>query len=521
MNPLVVAAKSASGVAPPEGLIHVELRGIEKRFGGTHALRGIDLAIRRGAIHGLVGENGAGKSTLGKIIAGVIPQDHGELLVDGHPVRYRSPRDALAEGTCLIAQEISLVPALTVLENVFLGAEEAPFGVLPDTRLRARYAELESQVGFDLPWNARVYKLSIARQQQVEILRALIRRARLIVMDEPTAALSVDESTKLFEVIRRLRDSGTTIVYVSHFLKEVLRLVDVVTVLKDGQLVRTSEVGDEREDTLIQAMTGRSIHLDFPPKRYPNSDAPVVLSVANLTSAAIHDVSFEVHAGEILGLAGLVGSGRSEVARCVFGVDRVGSGEVYVGGQLLDLRNPRTTMDAGVALLPESRKEQGLLMARPVTENISLAYLASVTDMGMVASGREERRVSELIRRVDVRARSANAPLWTLSGGNQQKVLFAKWIFGRPRVFIADEPTRGVDVGAKEAIYGLLVSLAAEGMAVLLISSELEEVLGLAHRVVVMRTGRIVARFDNRSLNEGDVLKAVLAGEQSTRGDAQ
>jgi simple sugar transport system ATP-binding protein/ribose transport system ATP-binding protein len=492
--------------------VHVVLRGVDKRFGGVQALRAIGLEIERGAIHGLVGENGAGKSTLGKIVSGVHRPDDGELWVDGRRVSYSSPRDALRDGLTIITQEPTLVPHRSVLENVYLGLEDRTAGVVERRKLRRRYAELVERADLELPANAHAGSLRVADQQKVEILRAIARDAHLIVMDEPTSALTTDESARLFEIVRRLRDRGTTIIYVSHLLEEVLALVDSVTVLRDGKVVRTAPAAEETPERLVSAMLGRSMELVFPDKSDVPDDAQVVLSVRGLSRPpAVHDVSFHIREGEILGLAGLIGSGRSEVARAIFGADRPTAGDILVGGQQVRLRTPRAAVRAGIALLPEDRKTQGLLMLRSIVDNVTLPHLDEVSRLSVIASRGERKAAVTLMDQVDVRAKGPTAKVSTLSGGNQQKVLFAKWLFTPPRIFIADEPTRGVDVGAKRAIYDLIQSLAAEGKAVLLISSEHEEILGLAHRVLVMRGGRIVAELDRNAMSEESILRAAFA----------
>ena len=491
---------------------HVEVRNVSKRFGGVLALDGVELEIGHGSIHALVGENGAGKSTLGKILAGVHRPDDGELWVDGRRVDYRSPRDALADRITVIAQEPTLVPHRSVQENVYLGVEGGTAGVVDSRRTARRFAALVKESGIELPARRLARTLPVADQQKVEILRAIAREAKLFVMDEPTSALTTDESARLFELIARLRDQGATIVYVSHFLPEVLAVADTVTVLRDGKIVQTSPTADETPDRLVTAMLGRPLDLTFPDKAPPPADAPVVLSVRGLARPpAVHEASFELRAGEIVGLAGLIGSGRSEVARALFGADRRSDGIVEVDGRPFDARSPRAAIRRGVVMLPEDRKRQGLLMLRSIVENVTLPHLDDISTAGVMDRRSERTRASELIGRLDVRRRSDTAAVNTLSGGNQQKVLFAKWLFRRPRVFILDEPTRGVDVGAKLAIYELIHSLAAEGIAVLLISSEHEEVLGLAHRVLVMRAGRIVAEFDRQTMSEEAVLRAAFA----------
>ncbi len=399
-----------------------------------------------------------------------------------------------------------------MLENVFLGMEPRRLGAVDTRALRRRYAELVEQAQLDLPGGATAGSLSVADQQKAEILRAIARQVRLVVMDEPTSALTADEAERLFEIARRLRDSGTTIVYVSHFLDEVLGLVDTVTVLRDGHLVRSAPAAEETPASLVQAMLGRPMSLAFPEKSLPVADAPVVLSAEGLTRhGVIADVSFDVRAGEIVGLAGLIGSGRSEVARAIFGADRLDAGTISLDGDEVTVRTPREAVRRGIVMLPEDRKSQGLLMLRSIVDNVTLPHLTKVSTVGVMDTRAERRRASELTERVDVRSKTGTARVSTLSGGNQQKVLFAKWLFERPRVFIADEPTRGVDVGAKQAIYRLIHQLAEEGMAVILISSEHAEVLGLAHRVLVMRGGRVVAEFDHETMNEDAVLHAAFA----------
>ena len=498
---------------------HVETRDLSKRFGGVQALHEVSVSIVRGTVHALVGENGAGKSTLGKVIAGVHQPDGGELLVDGVPVQFGSPRAALLHGVTTIAQEISLVPTRTVVENVFLGIETARLGHVDRRALRRRYDELEEWAGFGIPAGVPVGALRIADQQKVEILRALAREARLIVMDEPTAALTASEAARLLEVVGSLRARGTTIVFVSHFLDEVLSIADTVTVLRDGRLVQTTPAAGQTTGSIVTAMLGRSMEANFPPKTPPPADAPVVFSVEGLeTKRFLRDISLEIRAGEILGLAGLVGSGRSEVAHALFGADARSAGVLRLDGEEIKVRSPRQAIAHGIALLPESRKTQGLLMGRSIRENVTLPHLDEVSTAGRVQRSVERRRATELVERVDVRTPGIGIPVHELSGGNQQKTLFAKWLFRRPRLLIADEPTRGVDVGAKRAIYDLIAALAAEGMAVLLISSELEEVLGLAHRVHVMRGGEIVARLEGDQISEDAVMAAAFATELALAG---
>jgi ABC-type sugar transport system ATPase subunit len=506
-----------AGLTVPEGNnlqgAHVELRDISKSFGGTRALEGVSLTIGRGSIHALVGENGAGKSTLGKIIAGAHAPDSGQLLLDGEQVRFHSPRDAIARGVILIAQEMSIVSSLTVEQNVFLGVEPRQLGFQNRRELRRKYNELAGSVGFELDGDANAGSLRTADQQKVEILRALCRNAQLIVMDEPTAALSRPDVEALHKVIRQLARNGTTVVLVSHFLGEVLELADTVTILRDGRLVHTVPAAGQTEDSLMAAMLGRPVDATFPAKRLAAADAPVVLSVRDLVAPGVNGVSFDLRAGEILGLAGLVGAGRTEVARAIYRANRVQSGSVIIGTGGTVAGNPRAAMRAGVAMIPESRKEQGLLLTRPVKENVTLSSLAAVCTAGVLRPGPERRTVRDILARVDVRGGSIALPAAALSGGNQQKLLFGRSLLRDPRVLIADEPTRGVDVGAKRAIYELLASLTAGGLSVLLISSDVEEILGLAHRVLVMRGGRVTAELTGDDVTEAAILGAAFGAE--------
>src|SRR4051812_5647519 len=375
--------------------LHVEVRGVSKRFGGVHALEGIDLEIERGSIHALVGENGAGKSTLGKILAGVHRPDDGELLVNGRVVTYRSPRDSLRDGITIIAQEPTLVPHRSVQENVYLGVE----GLVVDRRSTGRrFARLVEASGIDLPGQRLARTLAVADQQKVEILRAIARDAQLFVMDEPTSALTRDESERLFELIRKLRERGATIVYVSHFLPEVLAVADTVTVLRDGRLVQTTPAAEQTPDRLVTAMLGRPLDLTFPDKQPPPADAAVMLSVRGLANPpALQEASFEIRAGEIVGLAGLIGSGRTEVARALFGADRRSAGTVEVEGVPLDARSPRAAIRRGMVMLPEDRKRQGLIMLRSIVDNVTLPHLADVSSAGVVERRSERRRTRELI----------------------------------------------------------------------------------------------------------------------------
>src|SRR5215218_6014228 len=471
---------------------YLELLDVAKHFGGVQALHGASLEVRRGTVHALVGENGAGKSTLGRIVAGVVVPDSGRILLEGEPLLFGSPREALEHKVAAIAQEPSVVPQLTVAENVLLGVEPAHGGFIRRRRLGRSFEALAQQAGFDLRGDAFAGQLGTADQQKVEILRALSRDAQLIVMDEPSAALDAREAEHLYDIIGGLRDSGKTIIFISHFLNEVLRLADAVTVLRDGKIVKTAATSSETEASLIEAMLGRPLTSTFPAKAVPPTDAPVVLSVRDVHGSGVAGASFDLRAGEILGLAGLVGAGRTELGR-----------------------SPRRSIDAGVAMIPESRKDAGLIFGRSSIENSTLSRLRALSALGFVRRRAEGKAARAVLERTGVRGASLRAPVDDLSGGNQQKVLLARMLFCQPRVVIADEPTRGVDVGAKRVIYDFLAELAADGIGILLISSEVEEIIGLAHRALVMRRGRIVDELDGDAITEGRILAAAFADQSA------
>ncbi len=470
------------------------------------------MRIAAGSVHALVGENGAGKSTLSKVCAGVLQPDSGSVAVDSTPVTLRSPRDALLHGIATIAQELALVPHLSVEQNVFLGSEPALGAFLRPRALRKAFNGLAAQAGFDLDPGALVGSLRTADQQKVEILRALSRGASMIIMDEPTAALSGADTARLHAVIKDLARAGRTVVLISHFLSEVLELADTVTVLRDGKHVRTAPARDETNASLIEAMLGRTLESVFPDKPpTPRCEAPLVLAASGVTAPGVNNVSIDVRAGEIVGLAGLVGAGRTELARALTGAVTATGGEVRLHGTAVAIRSPRHALRRGVVMIPESRKEQGLVLQRPIVENITLANLGTYSRGGVVGRRREQGAVRRVLEQVRVKAPALSSPIAGLSGGNQQKALFARAMLCAPSLLLADEPTRGVDVGSRRAIYDLIVEQARAGVGVVVISSDVEEVLGLAHRVLVMRGGRVAAELTGELMTEENVLRAAFA----------
>ncbi|TYK45948.1 sugar ABC transporter ATP-binding protein [Actinomadura decatromicini] len=480
----------------------VALDGIGKGYGGTTVLDGVSVALRGGRVHGLVGENGAGKSTLARVLCGAVRADAGRVLVDGEPVALRSPRDALRHGIALVTQEGAIVPGLSVADNVLLGTRGALRARSAD---RDRVAALAARAGFALDPSARAGDLPLVHRQQVEILRALARGARLIALDEPTALLPAPAARRLLRLARDLAErDGLAVVLISHRLEEVLDACDTVTVLRDGRHVATAPAADLTPRDLLRAMVGRPVDVLYPEVGPVPDDAPVVLSVRGLARGrAVRGVGLDVRAGEIVGLAGLVGSGRTETLRLIFGADRRDAGEVTIAGRRVAGRSPSRAMALGAGLVPESRAEQGLVLVRSAAENLALASLAERRRLGFVRRRAERSAVTGTADALGVGG--VGRPAWTLSGGNQQRTVFGRWLIHSPRLLLVDEPTRGVDVAAKAHVHRLIAGLAARGVAVLMASSEVEEVLGLAHRVLVLRDGRVAGEFP-RGASAEDVL---------------
>jgi simple sugar transport system ATP-binding protein/ribose transport system ATP-binding protein len=491
-----------------------EVVGIAKRFGAVQALDGVSFGIEPGTIHALIGENGAGKSTLGKIIAGVLQPDSGYVAVNGRAVVMRSPRDALEAGIATIEQEISLVPNLAVQDNVFLGAEPRIGGFVRQRALSRQWRAIQKESGFELAAGQRAKDLRLGHRQQVEILRALSRQADLIVMDEPTAALNEQEAHALHDTIRGVVERGASVLIVTHFLKEVLTLADTITVLRDGKLVSTGPASAESEATLIRAMLGRDLSAVFPPKQVAPRSNAVVLSGRNVVAAGIDGVSIEVRAGEIVGLAGLDGSGRSELAQALYGEVALAGGQVHVGGMPVGRPTPRRSLKHGLSMIPASRRDDGLFLARPIADNASISSLGELTRGGVLRRRVEANRVTQVLSRLNVPADRRRSAVSTLSGGNQQKVLFARALLGKTVALIANEPTRGVDIGAKAGIYELLCELAESGVGILLISSEPEELIGLSHRVLVLHRGQVSDELVGDSICEERILTAALTTVQ-------
>ncbi len=495
----------------------VEMTGISKVFGGIRALDDVSFSVRAGEVHALLGENGAGKSTLMKILAGAHQATTGEMRVGGERVSVSSPHASRALGIGIIHQELALAPDLTVAENIFLG--ELP-PLVSARKLRARAASLLQDLGFAIDPGALVGSLPLAFQQAVEIAKAMSRRVRVLILDEPTAVLAPPEVERLLDVVRGLSRRGVSVIYISHRLDEIFRIADQITVLKDGRTVGTYPAADMDEQRLIPLMVGREAAQLFPKAaRAPGGE---LLRVASLSAAGlVKDVSFTLRAGEVLGIAGLIGSGRTELARAIFGADRTESGTVTLAGRRIAVRTPRQGVAAGIGLVPEDRKGQGLVLALPIRQNITFTTLPRFTNaVGVLRRAAERAAVGVTARRTAIRAKNLDLPVSSLSGGNQQKVVLAKWLDAGCKVIILDEPTRGVDVGARSEIYGLIEALAAAGLGVILISSDLLEVIGASDRVLVMSGGRISGSLSPGELSEARIMQLALRNTAHVAGPA-
>ena len=486
----------------------VELRGVAKSYGAVRALHDGDIALRAGEVRALMGENGAGKSTLVKVLGGVVRRDDGEMLVDGAAVDFHSPHDARDAGIAVIYQEPTLFPDLSVEENVVMGYH--PLGSLRRIdrgAVRRTVSGLLDRLGVRLDPERPVRGLSIADQQIVEIAKALSFDARVLIMDEPTAALSGPEVERLFTVVRALREEGAAILFISHRLDEVFAICDTVTVMRDGAVVHDAPISAMTPDEMVRRMVGRELSA-----LYPKQDTQVgdtVLSVQRLTREGVFaDVSLEVRAGEVVALAGLVGAGRSEVARAIFGIDKPDAGRVEVDGKRLAAGRPLAAMRAGIGFVPEDRRQQGLVMDLSIARNATMTRTSKLARFGLIRRAAENELAREWAARLQLRFHRLDDPVGFLSGGNQQKVVLAKWLATEPRLLIVDEPTRGIDVGTKAEVHRLIGELAGRGVAVLMISSELPEVLGVADRVLVMHEGRLVEELSRAEADEERVIRA-------------
>jgi ABC-type sugar transport system ATPase subunit len=494
----------------------VEFKHITKRFGGTTALDDVSLSIERGAVHALIGENGAGKSTLMRILSGVLPMDSGQILVDGNETAFRTAVDAQRAGISTVYQEPHLVPHMTVAENVFLGREPVrKFGFVDFNTLNARTTEILSRLEMNIAPTTILADLSPAEIQLVQIARAIAFSTKILVLDEPTASITEHETAILFGLLKKLNADGLTIVYVSHRLKEIFDLCHRASVLRDGHSIGTVEVADTTEHEIINLMVGREIR-EMPAAAGTKAGAAVKLEVRGMnvseSSIPVRNVSFCVRTGEIVALAGLVGSGRSEVARTIFGLHRMDSGSVEIDGVAVDIRNPQHAIRRGISLVPEDRKGEGLIAIQSVKHNISLTSLSSLSRLGFINGPSETNLARTSTEQLSIKTSSEEADVSTLSGGNQQKVVLAKWLWLKPSILILDEPTRGIDVGAKAEIHNLILELAKSGVTILLISSELPEVLRLADRIYVMRDCAIRGELQRSEASQESIMHLAALG---------
>lgn len=490
------------------------MEGISKSFGSVAALVNGSISLYAGEAHAFLGENGAGKSTLVKVMAGVYQPDSGTYLLDGEPRLFHGPRDSQEAGIAVIYQEPTLFDDLTVSENIFLGRQPlSSLRRINQREMKKQSLQIFEQLGVDIDPSRKAKGLSVADQQMVEIAKSLSRDVRVVIMDEPTAALSPEEVARLFEVVANLRQRGVAVLFISHRLEEVFAICQRVTIMRDGSFVRTDLIGDINIDQVVRSMVGRELSSLFPKSNIKSGD--VVLRVDRLTREGVFtDVSFSVKRGEIVALSGLVGSGRSEIARAIFGIDHYDAGSVSMNGTLLRSGSPIRAMRAGIGLVPEDRRQHGLIMDYGIDHNVALTSMKKLRRGILLFRGSESTLAADWAVKLQLKFGRMSDPVNTLSGGNQQKAVLAKWLAGQPSLIIVDEPTRGIDVGTKAEVHRILDSLAASGVAVLMISSELPEVLGMADRVLVMREGRLTAQLDRDDANETSIMMAATGQVQ-------
>jgi ribose transport system ATP-binding protein len=480
---------------------------ISKSFGEIPVLFSVDFDIRPGEVHAIIGENGAGKSTLIKILSGIEQPTSGSISYDGKTVVLPPNGEAEAMGIVLIHQEMNLAEHLTVADSIFLGRELRKYGFLDLKEMRRRASEVMETLHVHVDPDARISTLSVADKQMVEIAKAISRDARVLIMDEPTSVLSVGETETLFEQIRRLTSRGVAVIFISHKLDEIMELADRVTVLRDGQLIATVGTEALTPDSIAQMMVGRELSNLFPPKHEPDVDAPVVLSVRNLVAPGVKDMSFDLRKGEILGFAGLIGSGRTAVAEAIVGLTDKSAGTVEVNGKVANFTDVAKSVESGLAYMTKDRKGSGLLLNVGLQPNLTLLTLRKHLRHGFLDGDSEARALERATRRFDIRARDASVRVGQLSGGNQQKLMLGKTMESEPDIIIMDEPTRGIDVGTKQQIYHIIAALAAEGKSIIVISSEMQEVIGLSHRVLVMRNGRLAGRLEGAEIVEAEIMR--------------
>jgi ribose transport system ATP-binding protein len=489
----------------------LEMIDISKSFPGVKALDSVSFRVKKGEVHALVGENGAGKSTLVKVLDGVYTADSGKIRIDGKEVVIKDTNHSKELGIGLIFQEFNLISSLSVSENIYLARLKNNKAGLVDWKKTNMQAEdLLESLNFTINPNAIVEELSVASKQLVEIAKALSFDAQIIIMDEPTSSLTENEIEKLFLIIRDLKEKGITVIYISHRLEEIFSIADTVTVMRDGKNISTKAIEEETKNQIIEKMVGRALDIEFPKRKSHIREA--ILEIDVLNTKAIEDISFQLHAGEILGISGLVGSGRTELAKAIFGEDPVRSGTIKIKGKTVKIRSAGHAKKYGIALIPEDRKEEGLVLNFSVMWNTTICNLTKIINrIGILSRVQEKKRSQDIVKKLGVKTPSLNQKTIFLSGGNQQKVVVAKWLFSEPDILIMDEPTRGIDVGAKYEIYQLMNAMVSEGKAIIMISSELPEVMAMSDRILVMNKGRIKGVFERDEINAKDIIKAAIS----------
>ncbi len=486
----------------------LEMEGIYKEFPGVRALKNVDFRVRKGTIHALLGENGAGKSTLMKILNGMYHADAGKIKFDGNEVKIYSPYNAIQIGISMIHQELSPVPEMTIAENIFLGREVTnKLGLVDDDELNRRTEKLLQQLEIKLNPSAKMKELSIANTQMVEIAKAISYNSKLIIMDEPTSALTEKEVENLFKIMRSLKEKGVSIIFITHRMDEIFEIVDEITVLRDGEFIGRKSINEVTEEELIEMMVGRELKEMFPKEKVDIGE--VLLEVRNFSKNGVFkDISFKVRRGEILGLAGLMGAGRTEVVESIFGITQPDEGEIYINGEKVEIKSPADAIRNRMGLLTEDRKGSGIFLPLTVRDNIIMASIDKFIDNYLLINGQKvEKECKNLINQLKIKTPSINQIAKFLSGGNQQKVLIAKWLLTVPEIFILDEPTRGIDVGSKSEIHKLVVEIARQGKAIIMISSELPEILGMSDRIIVMHEGKITGELSREEASQELIMK--------------
>lgn len=489
----------------------LEMNNISKYFPGVHALEGVTFKLEKGQVFAIVGENGAGKSTLIKILSGSYSNDHGQIKIDGKKIYIRNPMHAMQLGINTIYQETSLVPEITVAENIFLGRQPTKGGRIQWKKMYDDAQRILKDLFIDLNPRTKTSNLSAAKHQLIEIAKAFSREAKIIIMDEPTASITEGDTGNLFNIIRQIVKKGTAVIYISHRLKEIFQIADMVTVLRDGKTVETMKVSQTSESDIVKYMVGRDIGDIFGEKSYEAAEE-VILEAKNLTRKGFFEnISFDLKKGEILGFSGLVGAGRSEIVRSIFGLDRLDSGEIYMEGQKVNIKNSTDGINRGLAFVSEDRRTESIIQGFTVRENITLLLLRKITSrLGLISGRKESALVKKYVDEFSIKTPSIEQLVMNLSGGNQQKVALAKCLSTSPRIFILDEPTKGIDVGAKKEIHTLIKELARSGMSMIIVSSELPEIIGMCHRVLVIREGSLIKEFKKQQLNEEDLMHAAV-----------